>query len=162
MFSWSLLTIDKCVVISVVWKMLSLPYIKFNTDDSLIDNMGACGGIFWDCRGSFLGCFASNLGSSSVIEAELHNFILGLKYAFQHGWYHVWVEGESTSALLTFINHILVPFRLRNQWHNWLHVGIHILPSRIYQERNACADNLADYGHVITNVVWRDSLLIFS
>ncbi|KAG5003552.1 hypothetical protein JHK86_027691 [Glycine max] len=30
-----------------------------------------CGGIFHDCRGSFLGCFTYPLGISSSLEAEL-------------------------------------------------------------------------------------------
>lgn len=55
-------------------------YIKMNSDGSLVDDVGAYGGIFCDYKGSFLGCFASNMRPSSVIEAELNNFILGLEY----------------------------------------------------------------------------------
>lgn len=42
-------------------------YIKMNSDGSLVDDVGAYGGIFCDYKGSFLGCFASNMRPSSVI-----------------------------------------------------------------------------------------------
>jgi len=137
-------------VIPVVWKMPTLPYIKLNRDGSLIDYMKACGGIFRDCNDSFLGCFAANLGPRPVFEAELHDFIIGLENALQRGWFHVWVEGDSTSTLLAFKKPLFVPFRLRNRWHNCLHAGIHILSSHIYRKGNACADKLSRQGHVIT------------
>jgi len=42
--------------------------------------------FFRDYRGSFLGCFA-----------------------IQHGWQHLWVEGDPQSALQAFRNPKLVP-----------------------------------------------------
>lgn len=49
----------------------------------------------------------------------------------------VWVEGDSTS-ILAFGNSALVPFRVRNRWHNCFHGGIHILSSHVLREGNAC------------------------
>jgi len=49
--------------IPVVWKPSTISWVKANTDGSVRNLMAACGGIFRDSRGTFLGGFASNLGS---------------------------------------------------------------------------------------------------
>jgi len=124
-----------------------LPFVKVNTDGSVVDGLAACGGIFRDYRGSFLGCFASNLGQKSVFEAELFGFVLALEFAIQHGWQHLWVEGDSQCALQAFGKPKLVLFALRNRWYNCNHGGISILSSHFFWEGNCCADKLANHGH---------------
>jgi len=69
------------------------------------------------------------------------------------------LESDSTStALLTFSYPSLVPFLLRNRWHNARTLGIHIISSHIFREGNSCADRLANLGHAISGSVWLDSL----
>ncbi|KEH42155.1 transmembrane protein, putative [Medicago truncatula] len=60
----------------------------------------ACGGLSRDHRGSLLGAFACNIGVSTVFYAEVYGFLLALEYGTQHGWRHIWLESDSTSALL--------------------------------------------------------------
>jgi len=57
------------VVVTVTWKPPTLPYVKVNTDGSVIGDSAACGGIFHDCRGSFLDCFAYKLDAYTIFEA---------------------------------------------------------------------------------------------
>jgi len=92
--------------------------VKVNTDGSVVANHGACGGLFRDHLGTFLGAFTCNLGGCSVFEAEVSGYILALEYAAQHGWTNVWLESDSSSALHVFKNISLVPILLRNRWHN--------------------------------------------
>jgi len=73
----------------VRWKALSAPWLNVNTDDSVIGNHDACGGLFRDHLGTFLGAFTCNLGSSSVFHTEAHSFILAMKYAGQNWWTNI-------------------------------------------------------------------------
>ena len=63
-------------VVSVSWKAPTTPCVKVNTNESVIGNHGACGGLFWDHLGTSLGAFTCNLGSCYVFNAEVHGFIL--------------------------------------------------------------------------------------
>jgi len=93
----------------VKWKVPSAPWLKVNTDGSIIGNYGACGGLICDHLGSFLGAFTCNLRTCYVFTAEVHAFILPLEYAAQHGWINLWLESDSTSSLLVLKNPSLVP-----------------------------------------------------
>jgi len=53
-------------VVSVCWKAPTAPWVKVNTDGSVIDKHGTCGGLFRDHLGTFLGAFTCNLGRCSV------------------------------------------------------------------------------------------------
>jgi len=65
-------------IILVVWKAPTSTWVKANTDGSVRNTMAACGGIFRDCRGTFLGGFASNIGGGSVFDAEILGLILAM------------------------------------------------------------------------------------
>jgi len=58
-------------VVSVGWKAPTAPWVKVNTDGSICDTHGACGGLFRDHLGTFLGAFTCNMGSCSVFKAEV-------------------------------------------------------------------------------------------
>jgi hypothetical protein len=96
-----------------------------------------------------------------VLEAEIHGFLLAMEYATQHQWSRLWIESESTSAVSAFKNPFVIPFGLRNRWHNCTHGGFQVIASHIFREGNGCADKLANHGHSILNVVWWDTLPIF-
>jgi ribonuclease HI len=78
------------------------PWVKVNTNESVCDTHGACGGLFRDHLGTFLGAFTCNMGSFSVFEVEVFGFIIALEFAAQHGWSNVWLESDSSSALQVF------------------------------------------------------------
>ena len=71
-------------IVLVVWKPPTITWVKANTDGSVIDHNASCGGIFRDFRGTFLGCFASNVGRGSVFEAELLGFFFAMEFAAKH------------------------------------------------------------------------------
>ena len=145
-------------IVPVVWKAPTANWIEVNTDGSVQNTMAACGEIFRDHRGTFMGCFASNLGSVSVLEAELTRLILAMEYAGRFQWHSLWLESDSTSAVLAFKNSSMIPFRFRNRWHNCFQLGITVICSHIYREGNCCADLLATIGHRLVGSIWFDSL----
>jgi hypothetical protein len=98
----------------VCWKAPSAPWLKVNTDGSMIGTLGTFRGLFRDHLGTFLGPFACNIGVSTVFNAEIHGFILPMEYTTQKGWKNVWLESDSTSALLVFRSQSLVTVMLRN------------------------------------------------
>jgi len=53
-------------IVSVIWKPLSTHWTKVNSNISLLGTHASCGGIFCDYRGTFLSCFANNLGRFTV------------------------------------------------------------------------------------------------
>ena len=144
-------------IISVVWKPPTVGWVKVNTNGSVINSSASCGGIFRDHRGTFMGCFASNLGAISVFEAELQGIIIALENAARFNWKNIWVESDSSSAVLAFKNSDLIPFRLRNHWHN-CQLGITVVCSHIYREGNCCADRLGALGHGVFGLAWFDRL----
>jgi len=86
--------------------------LKVNTDGFVLDGHAACGGLFRDSSGSFLGDFVCNISAASVFHSEVLAFILAMEHAAQHGWQNIWLESDSTGALLIFLNPSLVPFLL--------------------------------------------------
>jgi len=78
-------------IISVVWKPPTITWVKANMDGSVVNLNTSCGRIFCDFRGTFLGCFASNVGSLSVLEAELMGLILAMEFAARNHWNRLWL-----------------------------------------------------------------------
>jgi len=70
----------------VVWKPPSVPWVKVNTDGSMMGQLATCGGILRDNKGSLMGCFVGNLGPFYVFEAEIFGFIMSMEHALQLGW----------------------------------------------------------------------------
>ena len=147
-------------IIMVVWKAPSAPWLKVNTDGSVIGGHATCGGLFRDTLGTFRGAFYCNIGIQSVFYAEVLGIILAIEFAAREGWSNIWLESDYTSALMIFSNSLLVPIMLRNCWHNARQLQIHVISSHIFREGNSCADKLASMGHSSVGVVWLDSLPI--
>jgi len=77
--------------------------------------MATCGGIFRDCRGTFLGGFASNIGGGSVFDAEILGLILAMEFAVSNYWTRLWLEMDSTSVVQAFHKPSLIPIIFRNR-----------------------------------------------
>ncbi|XP_024636367.1 uncharacterized protein [Medicago truncatula] len=107
---------------------------------------------------SDMGCFASNVGHGSVLEAGLLGLILAMEFAASNHWIRLWIECDSSSVVHAFKNPSVIPISLRNRWHNCLQHGMTVLCSHIFREGNCCADKLAFIGHSLTSTVWFDSL----
>lgn len=95
-----------------------------------------------------MGCFAVNLGHMFIFEAELHVFI----YYIHHGWFKMWLEGDSTSVFLAFMNSSLVQANSPKRWYNYFRLGVEVISSNIFREGNKCADKL------IVDILWCDML----
>jgi hypothetical protein len=145
-------------IVMVLWKPPTAPWLKVNTDGSVVGGLAACGGLFRDSLGTFRGAFACNIGCQSVFYAEVLAIIYAIEFAAQHGWRNIWLESDSTSALLIFTNPLLVPILLRNRWHNARNLGIQVISSHIFREGNCCADFLANLGHSMVGTNWLDTL----
>ena len=80
----------------------SPPWLKVNTYGSDVGNHATCGVLFRDHLGIFLSAFACNLGIDSIFSSEIQGFLFTLEFAAQNGWSHIWLESDSTSALMAF------------------------------------------------------------
>jgi len=142
----------------VVWKPPTITWVKANTDGSVANSNAACGGIFRDFRGTFLGGFASNLSDCSIFEAELTGLMIAMEFAALYNWPRVWLESDFASAVQAFKNPSLIPLRLRNRWHSCKQHGLFIICSHIFHEGNGCADIMASLGHNLTVTSWYHSM----
>lgn len=145
-------------IVSVIWKPPTITWVKANTDGSVSNLNASCGGIFRDFRGTFMGCFASNVGNGSVFEAELMGLIMAMEFAVCNHWPRLWLECDSSSVVHAFKNVSIIPIRLRNRWHNCLQHGLTVICSHVYREGNCCADKLATLGHEVTDTIWYTTL----
>lgn len=153
------------VIIEVIWKAPSFNWIKCNTDGSALGapGMAACGGIFRDKKSASLGCFASNIGVSYALNAELMGVIIAIETAYNRGWHHLWLECDSTLAIHALSSPSVVPWVLRNRWSNVLSLTrkMHFLCSHVFREGNTCADLLANHGTKISGLSWWNSIPSF-
>jgi len=116
----------------------------------------ACGGIFRDCRGESLGCFAYNIGIANAVFAEILGIILAIECAYQKNWSNLWIETDSMLASLAFKSPHIVPWQLKNRWENCLMMigNMHFMITHIFREGNQCADKLANLGLNVVNFTW--------
>ncbi|CAN1124799.1 Putative ribonuclease H protein At1g65750, partial [Linum perenne] len=113
------------------------------------DNRAAAGGVIRDCRGNFVSSFAINLGSCSIMRAELRGIIEGMNLAWEKGIRKLCIQTDSKAAvdILTCAeNHLNRHTSLVQQFQglkarNWV-VQIH----HIYREANFAADYMANLG----------------
>jgi len=100
-------------IIEVFWKAPFPPWRKVNIDGLVVGNHAACGGLFRDHLGTFLGAFICNLGPDTVFSLEIQGYIFALDFAAQNGWYNIWLENDSASAMAAIKSHALVLIMLR-------------------------------------------------
>jgi len=141
-------------IVPVIWQPPAITWVKANTDGSVIGSNSSCGEIFRDHTGAFLGGFSSNLGLQTVFEAELTGLMLAIEYAASHNWSRLWLESDSSCAVLAFKNHAAIPIRFRNCWHNCMQLVLSIICTHIYREGNCCANALATMGHALLDTTW--------
>jgi len=117
--------------------------------------------FFWDHSGAFLGCFLSNVGSLSILEIGLLGFITAIEMTSLHHLSSIWIEGDSTSALLRshplFLTDGVSLAQLLYSWYSdylfsYLQRG----------KRYGSADKLANHGHLVQNTVWWDNFPVFN
>ena len=72
-------------IILVLWKTPTAPWLKVNTDGSVIDGFATCGGLFRNNLGTFRGAFYYNVGAESVFYAEVHDIISAIEFSALNG-----------------------------------------------------------------------------
>ncbi|GAU30382.1 hypothetical protein TSUD_57940 [Trifolium subterraneum] len=85
------------VIIEVLWQPPILHWFKCNTDGAALGAPGqaACGGIFRDSTGDYIGCFADKLGIENAFIAELVAAMKAIEIAFTNGCHKLWLETDS-------------------------------------------------------------------
>ncbi|XP_062028868.1 uncharacterized protein LOC133744853 [Rosa rugosa] len=146
----------------VLWHPPISPWIKLNTDGLAKGNPGpaACGGVFRDCQGRFIGGFSTTLGHHNAFFSELMAVIIGVELAFQLGWHCVWLECDSTSVVECFSKPSFVPpWQLRIPWLNCVARTrvMSFFSSHVLREGNTVADRLANLGLSSPSLVWHTS-----
>lgn len=108
----------------VVWSPPPCFWVKCNSDGTARGSPGlaACGGIFRDYRAATLGCFVASLGVTHSFNAELIGAMLAIDHALTHSWQNLWLETDSQLVVSAFKSPNIVPWKLRNRWHNCLAV----------------------------------------
>jgi len=145
----------------IIWKPPTLPCIKVNTDESLQNSNVACGEIFRDQSGVFMGCLSASFGDYSVLKAEIMGFIIAMEIVARHHWRFIWIEGDSIGVLLAFSKPSMIPIRWRNRWHSCFSHSMRAIFSHIFHEGNGCANELASHGHSVSDTVWWDVMYVF-
>ncbi|CAN1744021.1 Putative ribonuclease H protein At1g65750 [Linum perenne] len=129
-------------------------WLTVNCDGSVIQSHGlaAAGGIIRDNSGHRLAVFSSNLGSCTIIRAELRAAAIGLELAWGMHARKVNIQIDSNAAVLAICgqqqddsrhSHILQQIRdlLNREWVTSV--------SHIFREGNSVADILAHHGHTL-------------
>ncbi|CAN6546588.1 unnamed protein product [Malus baccata var. baccata] len=131
-------------IVPVLWHPPPSSWVKVNTDGLAKGNPGpaACGGVFRDSAGYFLGGFSLCLGHRTSFYAELHAVILAVELAHARGWQNLWLESDSSSVISCFASgSFSPPWSLQTRWNNW----------------NAVADKLANLGLLSSSLVWHST-----
>jgi ribonuclease HI len=148
-------------IIEVLWSPPLVGWFKCNTDGTSLGNPGsaACGGLFRNRRGGFIGGFAQNLGRTNSLEAEIMGVILAIDCAHERNWRQLWLECDSSLVVLAFKSPCVIPWHLKNRWLNCLTKikTMRFCISHIYREGNHCADKLASIGLTLNEFHWWNS-----
>ncbi|KAJ1380964.1 Ribonuclease H domain [Sesbania bispinosa] len=142
-------------VMFVRWCNPELGWIKFNVDGlvkSASRNAG-CGGVIRDHRGNWVGCFSFNIGSSSVLMAELRGITTALHIAWEMGYSKVWIESDSLTAVELISKGVICnhPYAyILSQIACWRNKPWQPVFSHTVRECNSVADFLAIKAHLLS------------
>ncbi|XP_004304923.1 PREDICTED: putative ribonuclease H protein At1g65750-like [Fragaria vesca subsp. vesca] len=146
----------------VLWQPPFFPWIKVNTDGLAKGNPSpaACGGVFRDASGGFLGSFCQSLGWKTSFYSELYAVILAIEIAHDKGWVYLWLESDSVSVVACFSSKSFSPpWNLRVRWNNCLSIirQMNFRCSHIFREGNMVADKMANLGLSNASFTWYDN-----
>ena len=145
----------------VFWFPPHSNWIKCNIDGASSGNPGnsACGGIFRDHNSDVILCFTEPLGICTAFQAELCAFMRAVEIISQNHWNNIWIETDSSLAVLASKSSNQVPWHLRNRWNNVkvLLLSLHCIVFHVYREGNQVADSLTTHGLSLSSIsFWHD------
>ncbi|CAN1126873.1 Putative ribonuclease H protein At1g65750 [Linum perenne] len=136
----------------ISWSPAPEGWITINTDGSVLHQtkQAAAGGILRDWLGRKLATFACNLGTCTIMRAELRAAEIGFRIAWDLGFCKVHLQLDSQAAAATITGasendsrHGLTIQKIADlRKLNW-ETSI----SHIFREGNKVADQLAHHGH---------------
>ncbi|CAN1161396.1 Putative ribonuclease H protein At1g65750, partial [Linum perenne] len=130
-------------------------WVKINSDGSVLSpgSLAAAGGIIRDCHGHNLITFAANLGSCSIMRAELRAAEIGLQLAWDLGVKKVILELDSQAAVHSINGQLPLDSRHGPIIHHIQQMRDRDWQVRVlhaYRETNQVADHLAHLGHSVS------------
>ncbi|CAN1776257.1 Putative ribonuclease H protein At1g65750 [Linum perenne] len=134
------------------WRPADEGWFTLNSDGSLYlqNNRAAAGGLIRDCGGNYVSSYAINLGSCSIMRAELRGIIEGMKIAWDKGIRRLCIQTDSQAAVLLLTSNDNRPHRhmsLVEQFLDWRNRDWEVTIQHVYREANNAADYLANLGH---------------
>ncbi|CAN1821026.1 Putative ribonuclease H protein At1g65750 [Linum perenne] len=135
------------------WNLAPPDWVTLNTDGSVLsNNRAAAGGIIRDHVGRTIATFSANLGTCTIMRAELRAAEMGFKVAWDLGLRKVHLQVDSLAAAAAINGEITENPRhegtllnIRELRHrNWETVVSHT-----FREGNVVADLLAHHGHLL-------------
>jgi ribonuclease HI len=144
------------VIKEVLWQPPPLNWLKCNTDGASNNVSSACGGVFRNHLAEFVVGFAENIGHHSSLIAELCGIMRAIEMAKHHNWNNLWLETDSSLAVLAFKNSSMVPWVIRNRWDNCMVLtgSMNIIATHIFREGNESADALANVGLSLNDILY--------
>ncbi|CAN1325899.1 Putative ribonuclease H protein At1g65750, partial [Linum perenne] len=134
------------------WRPADEGWFTLNSDGSLYaqNRRAAAGGLIRDWVGQLVASYAANLGSCSIMRAELRGILDGMRLAWDNGIRKLCIQTDSRAAVA-----ILEKDDLHGHRHSALVEQFRALKGRawdvsikhIYREANNAADYLANFGH---------------
>lgn len=122
----------------------------------------ACGGLIQDASESYVVGFSCNIGTCSIMHAELYGIWFGMKLAIDHGVQRIYIDSRSAWALIEKgckrhhpcapIIHDITSMKSQFAQVRWSHV---------FREANACADTLAKHLNMSWGCQMLDQVLAF-
>ncbi|CAN1818654.1 Putative ribonuclease H protein At1g65750 [Linum perenne] len=91
----------RCSFAHLVWRPTGEGWVSLNSDGSLYTNpsRAAAGGVLRDGDGRFLAAYAANLGTCSIMRAELRGIVEGMKLAWERGVRKLLIQTDSREAV---------------------------------------------------------------
>ncbi|CAN1331171.1 Putative ribonuclease H protein At1g65750 [Linum perenne] len=130
-------------------------WFTVNCDGSLIQPHGLAtgGGIIRNSYGRKIGMFAANLGSCTIMRAELRAVAIGLELAWEMGVRKVHLQVDSQATMLAITGNWPTDSRhihTIHQIHQLLDRSWMVEISHINREWNRVMDLLAHFGHSLS------------
>ncbi|CAN1276616.1 Putative ribonuclease H protein At1g65750, partial [Linum perenne] len=134
------------------WRLGDEGWYTLNTDGTFLptSSSAAVGRVIRDDQGRFVLAFASNLGSCSIVRAEMRAILDGMVLAWERGIRKLRIQTESASAvqLLTDMRGLLHQHSsLVNLFQEFNSRPWEVSIEHIFREANNAADFLANSGH---------------